>query len=315
MKTLSLVKMSYDEAMQHLERRQSQLASGEKQADETWGEMLGKFKDNIGKSLSSGRDNIGKSLSSGVKNVRDNLDKVPHKPFVYGLTGAGLGLGAGAIQSMREDDPNWKRNLLYGGVAGGALGSGLGMMGTAIDAAPPTPDKPTGPTVGESWDRVMDGTKGYAPEGALAAKGVATGLAASKVNKMISKWFGEGYDPDLIPAYLQKNLNKLQKAPGIDMMRDFGVTADEVKNLSSADLLKKIKAGPLRRTVTGNKATMHRLAQWLGKNPEDFMSSNGPKRLRRYSRAGLLASLAFPALSYADQYFDDRIAQFAEPIR
>ena len=89
--------------------------------------LVDDFKNSIssaGNSLQEGFDGV----KGGVQNWWGQLEEPTKSTFRHGLVGAGLGAASGAGASLLGDGKHYGRNMLMGGVAGGALGGGLGIM-------------------------------------------------------------------------------------------------------------------------------------------------------------------------------------------
>lgn len=148
MKQVSLADITFDQGLQLLVLRKQALDSGQirrmpKEAmDKAYPlqavgtQMLESVKeaglvDDFKNSLSAGGNALQEGfdgVKGGVQNWWGNLDEPTKSTFRHGLAGAGLGAASGAGASLLGDGKHYGRNMLMGGVAGGAIGSGLGIM-------------------------------------------------------------------------------------------------------------------------------------------------------------------------------------------
>jgi hypothetical protein len=132
MKTVSLADISYEQGLQLLALRKQAMDAGQVRR------MTPEALANTFPLRSIGQATIEKlaeggfldSLKSGIKNVGDKyqgIDPSVRKALLSTVAGTGLGAAAGVGSAYRRGDKNYGRNALRGGIAGAAVGGGLGL--------------------------------------------------------------------------------------------------------------------------------------------------------------------------------------------
>lgn len=133
MKTVSLADISYEQGLQLLALRKQAMDAGQVRR------MTPEALANTFPLRSIGQATIEKlaeggfldSLKSGIKNVGDKyqgIDPSVRKALLSTVAGTGLGAAAGVGSAYRRGDKNYGRNALRGGIAGAAVGGGLGLV-------------------------------------------------------------------------------------------------------------------------------------------------------------------------------------------
>ena len=132
MKPVSLADITYEQGLQLIVLRKQALDSGKvrrmpKEALDSNYPLHAIGTQVLEKVAEGGfMDGIGKSLSSGLSGAKDWFGKLD--PTVKStLIGGGLGAGTGLAASAMNRDRHWLRNALMGGVAGSAIGGGIGV--------------------------------------------------------------------------------------------------------------------------------------------------------------------------------------------
>lgn len=132
MKPVSLADISYEQGLQLVVLRKQALDSGKvrrmpKEALDSNYPLHAIGTQVLEKVAEGGfMGGIGKSLSSGLSGAKDWFGKLD--PTVKStLIGGGLGAGTGLAASAMNRDRHWLRNALMGGVAGSAIGGGIGV--------------------------------------------------------------------------------------------------------------------------------------------------------------------------------------------
>jgi hypothetical protein len=267
MKTVSLADISYEQGLQLLALRKQAMDAGQVRR------MTPEALANTFPLRSIGQATIEKlaeggfldSLKSGIKNVGDKyqgIDPSVRKALLSTVAGTGLGAAAGVGSAYRRGDKNYGRNALRGGIAGAAVGGGLGLA-LNPQLANKIQEK-TKPVVDNLDAKTQPGDPAAAnlqskatsinPELAGLATGLGSGGAAIEGIRRVHNY--KSYDPEAMAKHLwekaqtgavgapdAKGKMKPSKFSIAALGRMLGYSADDAAGEEGQFLLKSIRDG------------------------------------------------------------------------
>lgn len=241
----------------------------------------------IGGAIGGAADSI-ENLGQGLKNRWQGINAPTRDILKKSLIGAGIGGLGGLGASAINRDRNWGRNALMGGIAGGAIGGGMGVYQNpdAAEAVQNRARELMNPQTGEGGAKPEASsapaaeppkTPGFAADEAKRILGVENPqMRMSEVNRLqqtadsyapelvhggagaagvagtgygLSKIRNlRGFDPSVMATKLQSNIGKIDP----DTLKTLlGVDADAVRNMSKDQVIELLAKGGFKKNMLG----------------------------------------------------------------